>query len=388
MGFQVNPHAVSAYADVLRKQAEHHDAALKYVETHIDVGVSSGDGLITTAEEFNPKIVESVRHAIKDARSFFEESSDALQATADYYTKTDYENAKKLDDTYKGGEDVDVVTPGPKAVDHPAEVADPTDALKTPGTPKAFDKGPIVDTAKWINDATSPATYIRLLVKEINNDRDPFDEVIKEFSGDWEAFAKASKACEHLSEFYTAVYANLWQIERLAYHWRGHASDHAMGFFATAGRNILNTDFAKLTNTGPCTEENPEGTWVSGEKWGYVLDLTELGEGYLTLAKDVSEFADAANNALNAIIDTLSWSILAAGAGAVTSWSGVGLITGEMAAALLMGKTLTHITDYTTAIGNVSSAIDSFSMLDATGGPASSLENSGMPKPYRTPEGM
>lgn len=388
MGFQVIPEAVSAYVDVLRKQGEHHDTALKYLDKHIDVGVSSGDGQITTAEEFNPKIVESVRYAIKDAKAFFEESADALQAVVDYYKETEYETAKSLDDSYEGGEEIEVVTPGPAAVDHPSEVADPTDALKTPGTPKAFSKGPILDTAKWINDATSPATYIRALVKEINKDRDPFDEVVKEFSGDWEAFAKAAKACEHLAEFYKVVYANLWQIESLAYYWKGHASDHAIGYFAKAGRSILNVDFAMITNTGPCSEENPEGTWVSGEEWGYVLDLTELGEGYLTLAKDVSEFADAANNALNAIIDTIAWAAIAAGGGLATSWSGVGLITGETAAALLMGKTLTHITEYTTAIGNVGSAIDSFSMLDAYGGPSASLEQSNMPRPYQTPEGM
>lgn len=384
MGFEVTPGAITAYAGVLRRQAEHQDTAISYLEKYVEVGVEAGDGLIIPAQEYTPTIVDAAREAMQRARSFFEKSADALDRAADYYEKTDKDSAAELDKTYDGGESIEVETPGPPSDGWPDEVADPAGGLD--GTPEAkkFDSGPFKGIAD-VNAYLSPASYIRELVKVLNNGKDIFEEAVKDVAGDWEAFAKASDACKHLAKFYAKVYSNLNQCMVLPYHWKGNASDVTVAFFANVGPYFLNSDYEP-----EAVECTPEGTvYEPGTEWGFAVEFLLLAEEYEKLAEDVSHFAGSINSALNNIIDTLSWSALAAAAGIATSWTGVGALTGESAAALLMGNVLSHISEYTGMVGNIKAAVDAFNGMDSmSGSPVTDLGNLKLPEPYETPPGM
>lgn len=384
-GFEVDPKSVAVYADILRAQGEYQDDAIKYVEKYIGAGIDEGKGLIVPADEYNPQIVEAIRGAIKEVRSFFEESADAMREVADYYEKTDTDAAAELDKTYTEGEKIVIEHPqGPTAVDPPAEITDPRDILKAPDKPKAFDDGPF-ELVKKINQYTSLSTVVRLLAAELNGDKDPFEEAVNEITGDWAAFATASTACEKLAEFYTHIYANVMQIQQLSYYWTGNASDVTVAFFMKAGRYFVNDDY--LPRPVECTQD--EVIYEKGTVWGFCQTLPLLAEEYLNLASDVSESANAANGALNSLIDAVIAAVVALAGAFATSWSGVGAIIGEATAAGLMAKAVSHVKDYAAALGEIRDAVGIFTGLDTSSeSPVTNLDSLTMPKPYSTPPGM
>lgn len=92
------------------------------------------------------ELVEYLRYDANrfTTQTFFEESAEVLQEVADYYEKTDTDEAAALDKEYKEGEQIYVDHPcGPAAISPPTEVEDPRDrdALKAPGEPQKFDDG-------------------------------------------------------------------------------------------------------------------------------------------------------------------------------------------------------------------------------------------------------
>jgi hypothetical protein len=384
-GFEVDPKTVAVYAEILRAQGEYQDDAIKYLDKHIGAGIKEGDGLIIPADEFNPKIVEAVRSAIKEAQSFFEESAAAMQDVADYYEKTDTDNAAELDKTYTDGEGIVIDYPdGPNAVSPPAEITDPTEVLKAPGTPEKFDDGPF-EAVKAINTYTSLSKAVRELAALLNDNKDPFEEAVKEITGDWEAFAKASKACENLAKFYAHIYANLMQVQQLAYYWKGNASDIAVEFFMRTGRVFVNLDY--LPQPVECTEDKI--IYEDGHYWGYCQSLPLLAEEYINMASDVSESANAANGALDALIDSLLLAVGAGVAGAYGSPSGIGLIVGEGTAAAAVAKAISHVKDYTGTLGAIRDTVGIFTGMDSGSvTPMTRLDSLKIDKPYATPKGM
>lgn len=106
----------------------------------------------------------------------------------------------------------------------------PSDVLTEPSLAGPFP--PLVEAIMDAGSLLSPTHWIRTGL-EWGFGYNPVSDVVKYFSGDWEATARASRALEVLGAYHSEMSAEIKaSTTRVAGDWEGNASDATQAYFA------------------------------------------------------------------------------------------------------------------------------------------------------------
>lgn len=162
-----------------------------------------------------------------------------------------------------------------------------------------------------IQDKLSIAWALNWLIDHICG-VNPFEEMSKAFSGDFEAFSKAGDATGHLGR-YLAAYGHDLQSgqHRLASYWTGDASDAATRYF----------------------------TGLADDLAGLEAPLQAIAKELQTVANTVYFFGQGVQSCLQEMADKAIAVAISATATAATAETGVGALAGGAATAYLAWET-------------------------------------------------
>jgi hypothetical protein len=206
----------------------------------------------------------------------------------------------------------------------------PADKLAEPQAKETI-PGPI-DQVLSVGDWLNLSHWIMQGIELVTGGLNPGQWVVDQFTGDWEAFAKAGDALKHVGEFHTAYAQNITEGKDAMFTgWQGHAADSANKYF---------TDFAAA---------------VRGEQ----SPLSKMGTEMQTAAFGIWGVAKTLDSLLESLLDALIGLGIALAAGAATAETIIGGIVGAVAAAWEIKEAVTiwkqvieaHDMAYNIAIG-------------------------------------
>lgn len=101
MGFDVEPDDLRSFGRQVGRAAEDAQQAVKYAKTHSDaIGTAAQEGLILQISGLHPSVASEVHSVLDRVHKLLNSSSGELTRSAEYYEKTDHDQASKLDATY------------------------------------------------------------------------------------------------------------------------------------------------------------------------------------------------------------------------------------------------------------------------------------------------
>jgi hypothetical protein len=165
----------------------------------------------------------------------------------------------------------------------------------------------VLSAGDWLNLSHWIMQGCELVTKLVSGHAfNPGQWVVDQFTGDWEAFAKAGDALKHVGEFHAAYAQNITEGKDAMFAgWTGHAADAANKYF---------TDFAGAVKA----EQSP---------------LSQMGTEMQTAAFGIWGVAKTMDSLLESLLDALIGLGIALAAGAATSETIIGGIVGGIAAA-------------------------------------------------------
>lgn len=101
MGFDVEPEDLRGFGKQVARAAEDARQAVKYAKTHSDaIGTSAQEGLVLHVAGLHPSVASDVHAVLERVHELLNSSSGELTRSAEYYEKTDHDQASRLDATY------------------------------------------------------------------------------------------------------------------------------------------------------------------------------------------------------------------------------------------------------------------------------------------------
>ncbi|QGH69107.1 hypothetical protein [Pseudactinotalea sp. HY158] len=177
----------------------------------------------------------------------------------------------------------------------------------------------------------SPTAWVRFIMDKVF-DWDPLTEVLKHFSGDWNAVAQSGRAYEHLAEFADAVGAEVGsETRKVLADWEGNAADASSAYMT--------------------------GTLVPA-LGDLAASVRKVGTDYKAVSVGMHRTAMLCNDGINTAIDFIIVAAASAAAGAATSWTGIGALLGGGGAAAAIVKALTGVKAASNAFGAAQALID------------------------------
>lgn len=297
MSFQVRPSALDTCAGQLATLSSSFSSAKAYVASHTTI--SHADAAIFAHVAFlNDEVRASVADMAVHASDTLRRSSDELATSARMYRQTDADSAASLDATYRAvGTDPGLDEMWRSSVGSMAP--DPAAALVEPSIDEPIPS--LVDTFLSFPDFVSPSHWLLWVIDKVCG-VNPAEWLAEQFTGDWEAMARASSAYGHAAE-YVAGAASAIRVDggQMLVQWSGEAANACARYLA---------QLADALESGPS------------------VGLEDVSRELRSVAYGVWATAKTAVSLLESLLDTMIEAAIAAAAAAASSWTVIGGIVG------------------------------------------------------------
>ncbi|GAA2344538.1 hypothetical protein [Dactylosporangium salmoneum] len=242
MGFQVDPPVLDKVAGLLNRNRAAVPDMQAYITKYLEKGTAeqiSGQGLLSWFTYDHDGQVERADHRLHWVSGVWHSGAANFTASAASYRSVDVETAARMDAQLQRLGERPKIDPDPSHWDYSSRVAagftdvmNPHGAVSIPPNDDISSLEPkAAEITKWIgdlNDLVSMNAWVRFAIKEIYG-RDPIQEVIQLFSGDWTVFAHYAAAWLHVGRSVDAMRHNIaYTDDALAPHWEGNAADAAL----------------------------------------------------------------------------------------------------------------------------------------------------------------
>ncbi|MCK1794504.1 hypothetical protein MTQ01_00360 [Streptomyces sp. XM4193] len=332
MSFKVNAADIKAYGEMIGRAKDDMSAGANHVrkEDNEHNKISGGSQLWKGILTQHKSICSRVETALNQYERVLASSAQELRKSADYYRRTDEEEARKVDSTYPGGLSK-VPSPSPGANTqgfndresardalnkveghfedrYEAVVGARSDSLSQ-NLANGRALGALRDGVGFVLDLTSPSTLLNEGLK-LAFDFDVLDEFAQMIAGDWGKFADVEATWERIGNLCVAVAKNIESgNETLSTSWQGKAAASGWHYFNGLTQQL--NEFADA--------------------------FDRLIANYEALATDIAAFVNSLKLAITLILDkAIEVALKAAVAGAAAS-TGVGLVlTGASAASIAL----------------------------------------------------
>lgn len=255
-GFDVNEHALHAYAQLLTRYAGHATDLKKYITNGggPEVGVAfvprtMHDAYVVYRELAKVHLMHLMRanERLKAMVQVAEDSAENLERAAHYYETTDDKNAAEFDRELAGGEERDYPTGGGSEIrkDKPLDVyrkfeddRDPADVVReyertAPSAEEYYDlrEDQLVTKPEQLLNVLSLSAGVRWVVEQVCG-VDPLKVIVRYLGGDWQAWYEATCMWEATGAAIRAMGHNAGRREQLEWYWHGVAADSAQTYFS------------------------------------------------------------------------------------------------------------------------------------------------------------
>ncbi|SFQ50713.1 hypothetical protein SAMN05421810_108162 [Amycolatopsis arida] len=301
-GFDVDEHALRAYAQLLKRYAGHATDLKKYITNGgPEVGVAfvprgTFDVYVVYRELAKVHLMHLMRanERLGTMVQVAEDSAENLDRAATYYETTDEEVAAEFDRHLAGDHERDYPTGGGGEIrkDKPLEVyrkfednRDPADVVRkyertAPSVEEYYDlrQDQLVGDARWLMDHLGLTVWVRELLEEICG-VDPLAVIVRYLGGDWHAWYEATCVWEATGAATRTMGSNVGLRRRMEWYWHGVAADTAQGYFARV----------------------EEATHAEGDEYydNYLVPF------YRDVTRALVETYDTVNSLVNALLDTV-----------------------------------------------------------------------------------
>ncbi|ONI77757.1 hypothetical protein ALI144C_30405 [Actinosynnema sp. ALI-1.44] len=242
--FKVDEAGLDKFADLVDRSAADAEAVRQYFERQAGMdwnamtpGVAQEGVLFGYLGRSHGMVKAEATARMNQLCRIVVNSAGNVRLAADWYRQTDSETEASLDATYPVGtapyppEDTAEVGVTDAAYAF-QDLAEPEDELTHPDPAVLVPKASQIDwLVHTIGDGVSIAYYLRRFLKDTFG-VDPVDEVVKLFSGDWEAYGGCAVVWRNCQSALLAMAENLHYSDAgLTQVWAGNAADNAIAFF-------------------------------------------------------------------------------------------------------------------------------------------------------------
>jgi hypothetical protein len=277
MTLRVDPDSLARFAGLVRRAGEDARAGREHLIKygHADDG---GGPIYREFLDWHRKAVEQVETVLEQIGAVADASAEGVDATADYYRRTDQSSAASFDDNLPDwcvpGDALDDVLN--KLVCPPVPFHDwrhARDRLTDPQVPS--EPGPWTEhPLRWLESVSLGGTVISALTSIFGFD--PIDWIVSQVLGSWEKLEECGLVLEQLAGLAEDVAINVQQGSRdLATVWSGHAADAAVTYFKDLATTVdgLKDPLNKLAQAH---EQAAQASWQAGKAIeGYVSALID-----------------------------------------------------------------------------------------------------------------
>jgi hypothetical protein len=315
MTFKVDPAALDGVAALLRRNGACVLDIHTYITSQLEKGVweqLGGQGLPEWFIFNHDELIARAHERLDWVASVWHSADVNFAVSAEGYRRTDVESAARMD--------AQVVrlasrpqlntdrTQGPLEARDAASFRDLTDPLTPLGAGPPEDVGGMepkaVEIAQWVgkvNDVVSMNWWIRNLIKEIFG-RDPIEEVLQLFSGDWRVYARYAHAWVRVGGAVRNMTHNIELTDDvLASSWSGNAADAGLLYLERLrGAMEVEHSFYNDYLFGVCK------AYLELAYWGYEILDYYVGELLDLLLESIGIFSGIFTEGWGAVIDALT----------------------------------------------------------------------------------
>ncbi|MBB4959971.1 hypothetical protein [Micromonospora polyrhachis] len=242
MTFTVDPEAIERVSALLQRNRERVPEITGYIDRHLAKGTAEqvgGQGLPAWFTFNHDDLVHRAEERLEWVSRVWHSAAVNFAASAADYRRTDRSVAANMDNQlpHTSHPPTPPTTPDrwPSHARTAAsfqDVADPLDNLHHgPPSDVSGMQPKVAEIAKWIgniNDVVSMNWWLREVIKEMYG-RDPIEEVLQIFSGDWQVFARYGHAWLSAGGAVSDLRSNIEYVDdALAWSWSGNAADNAI----------------------------------------------------------------------------------------------------------------------------------------------------------------
>ncbi len=263
MAVNVEPDELRDYGKMLVRNGLSAEKARSYVDEWAgsEMEAVAAEGLFAKMLDIHDSTRDAVKDSVLQIGVLVRNSGQELEKAAKFYEDADEKAKQNLDAKAKrlmflGGSGTTTRPDGAKTAKNYADVKDTAEMFKgTPGYHDVVENDPMkqgfVGNAADVLELSSIASWIFGTIQGLTG-RDLLDELTKEFTGDWEAWAKCAGTWRALGEWVEAIGENMEAGNNsMDAGWEGRASEDAYDYFrnVASGLKSLKGDFDSLGST-------------------------------------------------------------------------------------------------------------------------------------------
>lgn len=274
--------------------------ARTHTEEFVRLDASKTGPMYTSVMDKTSAMREDVVSLLQQLGAALSGSAVEIGRTADEYDSDDDEAAAELDAAFPVEDSPHVARWGQAVyTTTPSSVLD-VQGPTAPSEAREFeDYVAEILTTDWL----SPSAAVNQLI-DFFFDYDPVEEVVKNFSGNWNSMYLCASALDNLGAYFKGMSLMIPQSASMGINnWTGNVADAALGYFSRLGEQCA--------------------PWMDA--------VQAPGNSYRVVADSMKIWAEALGSAMTTIMDALLFAIVCAAGGTALIETVIGAIIGYLA---------------------------------------------------------